>query len=69
MARNRYGAGKRLKEIERKRKAEEKMARRQAKNKPPEDDLPEGAEQTPEGADLMPDDAEQMPEGAGQTDE
>ena len=54
MARNRYGAGKRLKEIERKRKAEEKMARRQAKNKPPEDDLPEGAEQAPEDAEQTP---------------
>ncbi|MFC1888657.1 hypothetical protein ACFL4G_02760 [Thermodesulfobacteriota bacterium] len=49
MARNRYGAGKRLKEVERKRKAEEKMARRQAKKKQPTDtDNPEGVEQTEE---------------------
>ena len=49
MAKNRYGAGKRLKEIERQKKAEEKMARRQAKKKQAIDaDKLEGVEQTEE---------------------
>jgi len=49
MPKNRYGATKRLKEIERKRKAQEKIERRQAKNKPALDvDELEGAEQTEE---------------------
>lgn len=49
MAKNRYGAGKRLKEIERRKKAEEKMARRQASKKQAIDaDKLEGVEQTEE---------------------
>lgn len=49
MPKNRYGATKRLKEIERKRKAQDKIDRRQSKNKPIDADEPEGADQREEG--------------------
>ena len=54
MAKNKHTFAKRQREIEKKRKAEEKLAKRRAKNRPPEETTDQsvgldGSESTPEG--------------------